>query len=291
MTGRILITGASGKTGAAIARKLRAEGAVVRLASRTGNPVAGAETVRFDWNDPATFRPTVTGVERLYLLAPVGDNAPLDTVAPFIDEALRAGVRRFVLLSSSLLDEGDPAMGQIHAHLRHVAPEWVVLRPSWFMENFIFPPHLSTIRDEGVIYSATSAGRVPFVAVDDIAAVAAQALRQATPPEHDLLITGPDLLNYDEVARLIGQARGHPVRHIGLSAAALTARHTALGLPPTYAAMLAGLDDLIAKGAEERLSDVVPRLTGRPATPFEVFASNHGNRWSAAPTGTYCPPR
>lgn len=281
MTGRILITGATGKTGAAIARTLIAQGWPVRLASRAGRPAAGAETVRFDWNDAATFGPAVEGVERLYLLAPIGDNSPLPTVAPFIETALSAGVQRFVLLSSSLLNEGGPAMGQIHAHLRQVAPEWAVLRPSWFMENFISQPHLAAIRDEDAIYSATGAGRVPFVAVTDIADAGAQVLRQDAPPEHDLLITGPDLLSYDDIARLIGQARGQPLRHVRLSVEELAARHTAHGLPHDYAATLAGLDGQIAKGAEERLSDAVPRLTGRPATRFDAFALEHGNLWSA----------
>lgn len=281
MTGRILVTGATGKTGGAIARALLAAGATVRVASRGAVPVPGAEAVPFDWTAPATLPPALSDVERVYMLTPVGDNAPLAVVAPFIDAAVAAGVRRFVLLSSSQISEGGPAMGAVHAYLRGVAPEWAVLRPSWFMENFILAPHLSTIRDEGAIYSATGDGRVPFVSVADIAAVGARALLQETAPEHDLVITGPDLLTYDDVARLCGVARGAPVRHVRVSVAELTARHIRLGLPPDYAATLAGLDGLIAIGAEDRLTDVVPRLTGRAGVGFSQFAAENALRWRA----------
>lgn len=71
--------------------------------------------------------------------------------------ALSSGVRRFVLLSASSLEAGGPMMGQVHAYLQSMAPEWAVLRPSWFMQNFSEQQRLATIRDEGAIYSATGA--------------------------------------------------------------------------------------------------------------------------------------
>jgi ergot alkaloid biosynthesis protein len=282
MTGRILVTGASGKTGNAVARHLVAAGAVVRVASRRATPLAGAAAVAFDWRAPETWPAALADVERIYLLTPPGDNAPLTTVAPFIDRALALGARRLVLLSSSQIAEGGPAMGAVHAYLRQVAPEWAVLRPSWFMDNFVNEPHLSSIRDAGAIYSATGDGRVPFVAVEDIAAVAARTLLQGDAPEHDLLITGPELLGYDDIAHLCAAARGAPVRHVRLSVAALTERHIAGGLAPDYAATLAGLDGLIAAGAEDRLSDVVRRCAGRDGVRFQDFAATNAARWRTA---------
>lgn len=281
MTGRILILGASGKTGAAIAHNLHGEGAKLRLASRSGASLSGAETVFFDWTDPTTFGAAVADVERLYLLSPIGDNAPLNVVAPFIDQALAAGVRRFVLLSSTLIAEGGPATGRIHAYLRQTAPEWTVLRPSWFMQNFIHEPHRSTICNEDAIYSATGDGLVPFVAVEDIAAVGAQVLLADEASEHELLITGPELLTYDSLARTIGEARGRGVRHIHLSVEALVDRHMAFGMPRDFAEMLANLDGVIAQGGEARLSDVVPRLTKRPGVRFRHFAMAHTSSWGA----------
>lgn len=170
-------------------------------------------------------------------------------------------------------------MGQIHAHLRRVAPQWAVLRPSWFMQNFINEPHLSTIRNEGAIYSATEDGPVPFVSVEDIAEVGAHVLLQNDTPEHDLIITGPELLRYDDAAAIIGEACGKTVRHVRLSEEALATRYMKFGMSRDYAETLAGLDGLIARGAEDKLSTAVPNITGRPATSFRNFAKHHASIW------------
>jgi len=52
----------------------------------------------------------------------------------FIDLALSKGVKRFVLLSASLLDVADgPAMSRVSKYVSEKVPEWAVLRPTWFM--------------------------------------------------------------------------------------------------------------------------------------------------------------
>lgn len=49
------------------------------------------------------------------------------------------------------------------------------------------------------VYSASGDGKVPFVACDDIAAVAFQALVDDKPHNTDHMILGPELLSYKEV--------------------------------------------------------------------------------------------
>jgi uncharacterized protein YbjT (DUF2867 family) len=49
-----LVLGASGATGRRVAQRLQDAGYAVRAASRGGQP-------RFDWSDPATWEPAVTG--------------------------------------------------------------------------------------------------------------------------------------------------------------------------------------------------------------------------------------
>ena len=42
-------------------------------------------------------------------------------------------------------------------------------------------------------------------------------------------------------------------------------------IPEEFAAMLAGMDRAIAEGSEDRVTDTVQRLTGRPARTFRAF--------------------
>lgn len=276
---RILVTGGTGKTGGRLASRLAASGLRPRVASRRGGGAPGCDAVRFDWNDPASYAATLRDVAAVYLVAPSGAADPLAAMRPFLRASLDAGVRRFVLLSASSLPEGGPLMGQVHAWLRAEATDWAVLRPSWFMQNFSEGQHLSTIRDEGAILTAAGDGRVGFVHADDIAAVAAAALSGELPCGAAPVLTGPRALSYAEVAALIAAAAGRPVRHVDLSEAALAARHATLGLEPGYASGLAAMDTAVADGSEDRVTDAVARVTGRPPIDMARFAVEEAAVW------------
>lgn len=180
----------------------------------------------------------------------------------------RAGVRRAVLLSSSAIPEGGPAVGKVHQALPGLFEQWAVLRPSWFMQNFTGThAHALSIRDEGVIRTATGTGRVGFVDAEDIAAVAVRALTDEQAPNTDLVLTGPEALGHDDIATIITEVTGRPVVHQHLSYEEMRERLTTQ-VPVEFAAMLAGMDRAIAGGAEDRVTGTVHRLTGRPPRTF-----------------------
>lgn len=276
---RILITGGTGKTGGRIVQRLRELGHPVRIANRSGKGPEGVETVSLDWTSPEDHARVLQGVDRVYLMAPGGESNPYPPMAAFIDRALGAGVRRFVLLSASSIPEGGPAMGRVHQLLREAAPEWTVLRPSWFMQNFSEGQHRATLRDEGVLYSATGEGRVPFIDAGDIAETAVRALIDPSAHNTDHVLTGPQALTYGEAAELIGAALGRPIRHVHLSREALIERWRQQGLPLDYAAMLADMDVAISQGAEDRTTPAVERVTGRPPRSLADFARASVPAW------------
>lgn len=271
-TGTTLVIGATGTTGSRVVARLAAGGHRVKAASRRATPVDGAEAVRFDWDDPATFGAALTGTDRVYLVAPPGSPEPAAVMLPFLEQARKAGVRRAVLLSSSAIAAGGPAMGQIHQALPGLFAEWAVLRPSWFMQNFTGDqPHAQSIRADGTILTATGEGRVGFVDADDIAAVAVHALTDDRAPDSDLVITGPQALSYGDVAAVLSGVMGRTVTHRQLTYEQMRDRLAPV-MPAEYAAMLAGMDRSIAEGAEDRTTDTVQRVTGRPAGTFRAFA-------------------
>ncbi len=99
-----LITGGTGKTGSRLASQLRFGGRLARVASRQ----PGHADVRFEWQDPSTFQEALTDVRGMYVVAPTGASDPLPVM-----------------------------LGQVHRYLKEHAREWVVLRPSWFMQIFL----------------------------------------------------------------------------------------------------------------------------------------------------------
>jgi dihydroflavonol-4-reductase len=113
--GTVLLTGASGFVGSAVARALRNAGFPVRALVRAGSPTAhlsdlGLDYVRGDLREPASLRAAFAGVRHLFHVAAdyrlwARDPAELartnvEGTRALMQEAMRAGVERVVYTSS-----------------------------------------------------------------------------------------------------------------------------------------------------------------------------------------------
>ena len=126
----ILLTGGNGKTSSRLATLLNQEGYPVLVASRSGSKADGINGCHFDWLDKSTYGnpfEAASDISALYIVAP----RTLDMLTPtkgFIDYALKKGVKRFVLLSASSIECGDPAHGKIHEYIKSLNVEYGVIR-------------------------------------------------------------------------------------------------------------------------------------------------------------------
>jgi uncharacterized protein YbjT (DUF2867 family) len=272
----VLVLGATGTTGSRVVETLTRQGVSVRAATRT--PTVENQ-VRFDWAAPETWAAALRGTAAVYLIAPIGVADPVPLLEPFLRESARQGVRRVVLLSSSAVPEGAPGLGAAHRLVRELAPEWTVLRPSWFMQNFTGThPHAQGV-EAGELVTATGRGRVGFIDAADIAVVAAHALTAEVSLDTELLLTGPEALGYSDVAAILAEVTGRPMRHRSVAVDEFAARLTELGYPADFSAMLAALDGDIRRGAQDQLTSTVTDLTGWPARSFRDFARK---QWTTA---------
>jgi uncharacterized protein YbjT (DUF2867 family) len=272
MSGLILVTGGTGKTGRSLVAQLQRTGVPCRAASRHGVPP-------FDWGQPATWDAALVGVASVYLVAPPTMSNPYALMLDFIASAMRKGIRRFVFLSMAGLPAGGPAHGLVHQWLKDNSDDWAVLCPTAFMQNFSAGHYLATIREEDQIYSNTGMGRVPFIDVNDIAAAALAVLTAPTPLNTEFVLTGDEPMSYDRVAELISHACGRRISHTHVSTGAMAERLIKRGIPEATARFLAFGYATIATGAADRTTDVVRTLTGRPPTTFQTFAEANAGVW------------
>ncbi|MBB6546157.1 NAD(P)H-binding protein [Nonomuraea rubra] len=253
----ILVLGATGSTGRRVAEQLRAAGHAVRGASRSGQAT-------FDWSEPGTWEPALSGASALYLMAP--DGVPVDPA--FVSLAVERGVERIVLLSSGAIEAmGDERLLAAERTVRDSGAEWTILRPSWFNQNF----------DEGFFRPAIMAGEVliplgdvrqAFVDADDIAAVAAAALTRKGHAGRAYDLTGPASLAFGEAVEIIGRAIGREVRYLGGDEDYIAAN--GFSGESIHAAKAFGA--LRALG-DQPVADTVSEVTGRPPKSFETFAA------------------
>jgi uncharacterized protein YbjT (DUF2867 family) len=281
----ILVTGGTGKVGSRIVERLNHRGFLVRVATR-GKTDAFHDTHRehayFDWGDETSYDHALEGIDCVYLIPPIGVVDPSPLMRIFIQRALSAGVRRIVLQTASCISVDDPGLGVVHRAVQTLAPEWAVLRPSWFMQNFTDTKnhfHAASIKNEHTIV-ASDTGRVGFVDAEDIAEVAVHALIDERSHNTDHIITGPQALSYAEVAEIISAAAMRPIRFVGMQPEGFRAYLLSLGYDADFASFLAQLEETwVRSGREDRVTSTVERITGRPPRSLADFAAAHAHIW------------
>lgn len=278
MINKILVTGGTGKTGRYVVEHLQNKGLTPRIATRS--PI-GENTVRFDWSDPTCFEQAFETIESIYLVAPTDTFDSIGAMKDALNATLDAGIKRFVLLSASSLEEGGPMMGAVHAWLRANVQEWAVLRPSWFMQNLTEGQHCEPIKKESIIYSATKDGRMGFIAAQDIANCAATLLTTSEIENTDYVITGPEALSYDLVAETLSSHLGRTIIHKHLLPEEVVKRYQNLGFSDDYANGLSAMDVAISNGSEDHVTNNVRIITGVTPMSINAFVQSNIDFWSS----------
>ncbi|KDR83086.1 hypothetical protein GALMADRAFT_58248 [Galerina marginata CBS 339.88] len=259
-----LITGGTGKTGGKLAQLLHDVKHNVLIATRSGVAPAPFKAVKFDWFDQTTFENPFkidSNIDKLYLVAPAVIDV-LPVVKPFIDLALSKGVKRVVFCAASAVEKGGPGQGKIFEYLVDVGVDYVVLRPTWFIENF-GTSFLSGLLGYDKIFTPARDGRVPFVGVDDISKAAFDALVAKESPNTDYYILGPKLYTHDEVAAILSEVIGRKITHERVTEEQTIAAFTGLGIPEDYSKMLTGLLVGVANGSEEAIFTSPKAIIGK----------------------------
>jgi hypothetical protein len=141
----ILVTGGTGRTGGAVARRLHEANVPFLILTRSGKLPAPYEAngCRFDFLDPSTFDiPFTTAkdtIQAIYLVVPMAISDDIaKPVNDFVDFSRRKGVRRFVLLSSNVFEPGERIVGAVHQHLLDLSDdvEYAIMRPTWYMGKY-----------------------------------------------------------------------------------------------------------------------------------------------------------
>ncbi|MFF9018538.1 NAD(P)H-binding protein [Streptomyces sp. NPDC014870] len=260
----ILVLGGTGKTGRRVLSRLRHSGHQVRAASRKG-------PTRFDWTDESTWEPALAGVRAAYLVdAQTADAA--EAMRAFAQLAAARGVERLVLLSAHdwVVPDGEEKLPCERA-VREAGTAWTILKPAWFAQNFSEDPYYLGQLLDGEFVSSTGTGTEPFVDADDIADVAVAALTEDGHAGQTYRLTGPRLLDLDEVVAEIARATGRDLAHRAVTSEEFAAVAERQGLPGEYAELLDMLYGWIREERFARLADGVQRALGREPRDFADY--------------------
>ncbi|MBL0937770.1 MAG: NAD(P)H-binding protein [Gemmatimonadaceae bacterium] len=272
----ILVVGANGTVGSALAAQLEAAGHQVR---RGTSQVAGAGQVQLDLVSGNGLAEAVAGADAVFLMAPPG-YVPQDTLlVPVIDAARGAGVKKVVLMTAMGAD-ADPTspLRRAELHLEVSGIAWNVIRPNWFMQNFrTFWLH--DILTQGAVRLPTGQGKGSFIDARDIADVAAVLLTSDSYVNQAFNLTGDEALDHDEVVVLLSNASGTSIRYEDITPDAMRAGLLAAGLPVGYADFLVMILGYFKLGYSAAVSPAVQQITGHAPRRFVDFANEFATTW------------
>lgn len=272
-----LIVGASGTVGSELATRLAAAGHTVRRA--TSRTPTAADQVQLDLLSHRGLAHAFEGVDRAFLLAPPGHVNQHELLGPLVEQA-RAQRLDKVVLMTAMGANADPTapLRRVELQLEASGLPFNVIRPNWFMQNF-HTFWLAGIRDHGTIFLPTGHAKGSFIDARDIAAVAATLLDGHAHDGADFDLTGAEALDHHQAAAILAKAAGRPIVYQDITPEAMLEGLLGAGLPRPYAEFLNLILGYFKAGYAERITDAVPRITGRAPIAFERYAQDHRVHW------------
>jgi uncharacterized protein YbjT (DUF2867 family) len=276
----IVITTPAGGIGHQVLENLLDSGEHLRLVVRDRSAIAtdtrpGVEVVEGSHGDPAVVDKAFDGADAVFWLTPPDPRAESVEAAytgftrPAAEAFRKYGVKRVVGISA--LGRGTPwaaQAGYVTASLAMddlIAGTGVAYRalanPS-FMDNIA--AQAAAIKNQGMFFSPIDGDRkLPSVATRDIAAAASRLLLDDTwSGVGEVPLLGPEDLSFNDMARIISEVLGQPVRFQQIPFAAYKDRFVGFGLSD---AMAQGMTDM-AWAKNEGLDNAV-RRTPENSTP------------------------
>jgi NAD(P)H dehydrogenase (quinone) len=284
---RIIVTGATGKTGSVVTTELLKAGYPVRAMvhredSRSARLKAqGAEIAVVDIRDVERVADALKDVQRAYFCPPY-DPYMIQGAVAFGIAAEEARLEHVVGLSQWLASPSHPSLSTrqnwLVDRLYSMMPTvgHTVVNPGFFADNYLVTIGLAA--HFGVFPWMYGKSRNAPPSNEDIARVAAAVLMD--PARHagkSYRPTGPELLGAGEMAKAIGRAVGRPVRVVPTPIWLFMKTARMGGMPIELMSNVRYYIDDHKRGVFELgapTTDVL-EVTGRPSEDFETIARRY----------------
>jgi len=273
-----LITGATGNIGKAVLRHLPPAPEV--YTAHFTQPPGDPHKRLLDFTKPETLPAALEGMHTVFLLRPPQLSDVPRYFEPFMRAAAAAAVRHIVFLSV----QGAEHVSFIpHAKIEKLIKKsgiaYTFVRPGYFMDN-LTTTLLADIRDHDRI--VLPAGKAPFrwTDVNDIGAGIAKILQDPTTHAgRAYTFTGPDLIAFPEVCRMLGETRGRPVHFLSpgpLRYFFAERKRTGKG---DLALVKTVLHYLPRWQSPPAYSPELADILGHPASTLKAFMERHRKEW------------
>ena len=282
------MTGAAGRYGRLATEKLIAQGRARDLILITRTPArladcaqAGCEVRYGDFDRPESLRAALRGADKLMLISGTRVGARVRQHRAAIDAAEAADVRHIIYTSFVNVEPANPAIVAIDHRetenlIRASGLAFTFLRDAHYADAMILNAGPGFIAS-GVWLTSTQGGREAMVWREDCVNCAVAVLTENGHENKAYPVTGPNRESFAEVAAMLAELTGRPIRLVETDDAGMYAHFDALGIPrePVDDQTVSGIpwnsDDMVSferairEGFLDVCTDDVQRLTGRLA--------------------------
>ncbi len=282
----IIITGATGNLGSAVVESLLLHLPASQVAVSVRQPEQaealksrGIDVRHGDFDRPETLLRAFDGADRLLLISASGieHEARVIRHRHAIDAASRAGVGH-IFYTSLLPSEGSVAY-VMKAHLdteqylKDSGLPFTIFKNSAYAEAW--RTYLGDISGEGEEVQVPADGPVSWVSRRDLAEGIARLLYEGGRAGDMLNMTGPEALDVQGIADILGRVLGHPLRRRLVPPIEYVAREVASGKTVENARQWSTTYFAMARYEFARVDPFLQTLLARPLrTAEEVLADN-----------------
>ena len=225
ITGKVLVTGATGDTGRATIDELLARGRQVRALAHGQDDRSkklqdrGVEVVYGDLLDFGEVRSALNGVQRAYFVYPIRPGI-LQATAYFAQAAKEAGVDGIVNMSQKSAREDARSHAATDHWLAERVFDWSGLtvahiRPTYFAEWLLY---IAPMIKAGLLHVPFGTGKHAPIAAEDQGRVIAGILEDPAPHKGGIYpLFGPVEYTYAETAQVLSRVLGKSVEYKQIS--------------------------------------------------------------------------
>jgi len=282
----IAVIGATGNTGRAVVKELRALGqnpvCVVRNADKAREVLGGdAKTAVAELTDRSALEKALAGVQSVFVVT--GHNPSMaEQQNNVLDAALKAGVQYLVRVGGSrplAKADSESVVGRGHAaieeRLKASGIKWVILAPGApFMQN-VLDQAASIKTDSRMVLPFAKDLPVALIDVRDTGAVGARILIDPAPHAGKTYEFTGKLTTYGAFAEVFSQVLGRPIAYVGITPEQAEQGMKARNMPDWLVAHLVTSAKLGASGAfsTENIK-LIEDLVGRAPITTKQFVED-----------------
>lgn len=289
---KILVTGSTGHLGKAAVEALLKKTAASNIVLLARDPEKlkhfaekGVELRQGDYNDPASLVKAFAGTDKMYFVSGSDIENRSKQQQNVVQAAKDAGVKHVFYTSFQRKDE--TAASPIAAIAQsHIATEkalfdsglnWTILRHGLYTD--MLPLYMGEkVIENGIIYQPAGEGKTAFALRADMGEAAANLLLSEGHENKTYEIAGTVSVSYEEIAAMLSEITGKPIRYVSPPAAEFRETLGKAGVPEMYVNLFAAFAEAIRVGEFDFPDATLEKILGRkPVSVKEYLAGVYGS--------------